>query len=44
VEAAFAATWAEGQAMPVEQLIAEALEEAPAGWPGREYRPGLFTP
>jgi predicted ATPase/DNA-binding SARP family transcriptional activator len=30
-ESEFAAAWAEGQAMPVEQVIAEALEEAPAG-------------
>jgi hypothetical protein len=30
-EAEFAAAWAEGQAMPVEAVIAEALEEAPAG-------------
>jgi hypothetical protein len=28
-EAEFAAAWAEGQAMAVEQIIAEALEEAP---------------
>jgi predicted ATPase len=30
-EAEFAAAWAEGQATPVEQAIAEALEEAPPG-------------
>jgi predicted ATPase/DNA-binding SARP family transcriptional activator len=30
-EAEFAAAWAEGQGMPVEAVIAEALEEAPAG-------------
>jgi len=30
-QAEFAAAWAEGEAMPVEQMIAEALEEAPAG-------------
>ena len=28
-EEEFAAAWAEGQATPVEQIIAEALEEAP---------------
>ena len=30
-EAEYAAAWAEGQAMPIEAIIAEALEEAPAG-------------
>jgi hypothetical protein len=30
-EAELAAAWAEGQALPVEQVIAEALQEAPAG-------------
>jgi len=30
-EAEFAAAWAEGQAMPLEQIIAEALQEAPDG-------------
>jgi hypothetical protein len=29
--AAFEAAWAAGQAAPLEQIIAEALEEAPAG-------------
>jgi tetratricopeptide (TPR) repeat protein len=30
-EAAFADAWAEGQAMPIQQIIAEALQEAPTG-------------
>jgi hypothetical protein len=30
-EAAFAAAWAQGQAMPLEQIIDEALQEVPAG-------------
>jgi hypothetical protein len=30
-EAAFAAAWAEGETRPIERIIAEALEEAPAG-------------
>jgi hypothetical protein len=30
-EAEFATSWAEGQAVPVEAVIAEALQEAPAG-------------
>jgi hypothetical protein len=29
-KAAFAVAWADGQAIPVEQIIAEALQEAPA--------------
>ena len=30
-EAEFDADWAEGQAMPLEQAVAEALQGAPAG-------------
>jgi hypothetical protein len=30
-EAAFAAAWAEGQAMSLEEAIAEALQQAPSG-------------
>jgi hypothetical protein len=30
-DAAFAAAWAEGETLPIEKIIAEALEEAPDG-------------
>jgi tetratricopeptide (TPR) repeat protein len=37
-EDAFAAAWAEGQSMPLEQAIAEALEEPPPGNPSSSVR------
>lgn len=30
-ETAFAAAWAEGETLPMEQILAKALEEAPVG-------------